>query len=116
MAYTYYYSSLALSLSLSVGNSEDESFQNFRDWCDSLAMMFSGDHCLLTDLGGNRMYGLFHQMREGEHDAFEAHLSRFVTWAAQCDAGNLSAGKYSAIAPSGRGTLLITHKKLGPFQ
>ena len=65
---------------------------NVKDWCNSLAKMFSGDHCLMTDLGGNRVYGLFHQMREGEHDAFEAHLSRFAMWAAQCDAGNITTG------------------------
>ena len=37
---------------------------------------------------------MFHQMREGEHDAFQTHLSQIATWVVQCDAGNLSTGKF----------------------
>ena len=76
---------------LSVGSTEVESLQNFKEWCDSLALKYSGDHCLVTDCGGNRIYGLYHQMKEGEHDNFEGKLSEFVTWAAHLLIINRSA-------------------------
>ena len=61
-------------LSLSVESTEDESFQNFKEWCNSLALKYSGD-CV-----GKRVYGLYHQMKEGDHDDFERKL---------CDVGSI---------------------------
>ena len=88
-----------------------------RHWVDSVAMRFAGDDCLVHDVHGNREHSLFHCTRTGERDKFESYLSQFTTWAAQCNGANVSAGKYMyyAIAPSGRGTMQITPKKLWTF-
>ena len=116
MAYTYYYSSLSVSLSSSVGANEDLSLQNFQQWLDLFALQHCNHDCLVKDLNGHRTYGLFDHMRKGEHDDFEAHMTNFGPWATQCQNANISAGKYFAVAPSGRGETKFTHKKLGPFQ
>ena len=96
---------LLLLLSLSVGSTEDESLQNFKEWCDSIALRCcsSADECLVKDWDRNRKYGLFHHMKKGEHDDFESQLSDFRVWAAECEQANLSGGKYFSVAPSGRG-------------
>ena len=80
------------------------------------ALQHCSPQCLVNDLDNNRVYGLFHHMGRGEHDDFESYLSNMRQWAAECQNGNLSAGKYFAIAPSGRGETKLTHKRLGPLQ
>ena len=74
MAYTYHYSSLSVSLSLSpsVGTTEAESLQNIKERVDVFASMFSRS---LSLVDGNRIYGLFEHMKKGEHHNFAAHLS-----------------------------------------
>ena len=71
---------------------------------------------LVKDLDGNRVYGLFHHMKKGEHDDFESHLSDLRVWASQCQTANVSAGKYFAVSPSGCGQTQFTHIRLGPLQ
>ena len=95
---------------------EGQSLQFLKELRDSLALECCSGVCLVTDRDGQRVYGLFHQMRENKHDNFKGKLADLGLWAAQCIAGNLSAGMYFAIAPSSRGTTTITQKKLGPFQ
>ena len=89
---------------LKPGSNESQSLQFLKEWCDSLALECCSGVCLVTDRDGQRVYRLFHQMREHEHDNFEGKLADLGVWAAQCTTGNLSAGKYFAIAPSSRGT------------
>ena len=86
--------------SLSVGSNEDQSLQFLKEWCDSLALECCSGVCLVTDRAGQRVYGLFHQVREKEHDNFEANLADLGLWAAQCIAGNLSAGVLFRSVPS----------------
>ena len=76
--------SLSLSLSPSVGTTEAESLQNFKEWLDMFALMFCASLSLVKDLYGNRIYGLFDHMKKGGHDNFEAHLSGLRLWATQC--------------------------------
>ena len=66
---------LCLSLSPSVGTTEAESLQNFKERVDVFASMFSRSLSLVKGLDGNRIYGLFDHMKKGEHHNFEAHLS-----------------------------------------
>ena len=105
--------SLSLSLSPSVGTTEVESLQNFKEWLDMFALMFCISLSLVKDLNGNQIYGLFDHMKKGEHHNFEAHLSGLRLWATQCQNANISAGKYFAVSPSGRGQIQFTHKMLG---
>ena len=81
--------------SLSVGSNGGLSLLFLKEWCDSLAMECYSGVCLVTDKDGQRVYGLFHQMTEKEHNNFEAKLADLGLWAAQCIAGNLSTGKYN---------------------
>ena len=76
--------------SLSVGSNGGQLLLFLKEWCDSLAMECCSGVCLVTDKDGWRVYGLFHQMKEKEHNNFEAKLADLGLWAAQCIAGNLS--------------------------
>ena len=80
------------------------------------ALQYCRSVCLVKDLNGHRIYGLFDHMKKGEHDDFEAQMSNFALWTTQCHNAHISAGKYLAVAPSGRGETKFTHIKLGPFQ
>ena len=104
------------SLSPSVGTNPAQSLQNFQQWLDLFAMLHCRAVCLVRDLDNNRVYGLFHHMRKGEHDDFESHLSDMRWWATECQNGNISAGKYFAILPSGCGQTQMIHIRLGPLQ
>ena len=89
-------------------DTEAQSLQNFKEWLDMFALMFCGSHCLVKNLDGNRIYGLFHHMRKGEHDKFESHLSNLRLWATQCQNAHISAGQYFAASPSGCGAMQFT--------
>ena len=105
MAYTY---SLSLSLSLSLGATHDQSLTNFKHWLNAFALRYCDSDCLVKNLHGQRVNGLFHHMRKGEHEDFEGHH----TWASQCQAGNISAGQYFSVAPSGHGEMQFMHGKI----
>ena len=105
-----------LLLPLHVGATEAQYLENFKEWLELFTLVYCQSVCLVNDLDGNHIYGLFHHMLKGEHDDFMSHLSNIGLWATQCQNANISAGKYFAVAPSSRGETQFTHIRLGPLQ
>ena len=91
-------------------------FRILRIGWDAFALRHCDSSCLVKDLDGNRIHGLFHHMKKGEHDDFEGQLTNLRALGVQCQGGNVYAGKYFSVVTSGRGEMQFTHKRLGPFQ
>ena len=81
---------LCLSLSPSVGATEAQSLRNFMGWIDQFVLSCCNLACLVHDLDGNRLHGLFHHMLTGEHETFEGQLSNLGVWASECQNANIS--------------------------
>ena len=103
---------------LHVGQTPAQSCANLHSWLDSIACSLAGQQCLVKTIDGTREKGLYHHLKNEPHALFESELSGLATWFLQCLQINVSAGRYYCVESGGMGmgSLLMTQKKLGPFQ
>jgi len=62
-----------------------------------------------NSLTGQPVDGFYHNLSQSQGDAFELTMASFKIWGRQCQAANVSVGSFFQIAPSGIGSLTITH-------
>jgi len=74
--------------------------------------------CFVYDYpGGNRIHGLYHQVKNGELQFIMQELNNplFSAWKVACSTAGISAGKLFVVTNSGRGSVLMVYHAIGPF-
>ena len=102
-----------------VGQDENESFDNFVRWIDSIVVQTAGESARIICLNGNRSRYFFHQMELQTHCHIKSLLSDMTEWAGQIHTAGIdthSCGQIFSIVGGGTGTCQFIHLRLGPFQ
>jgi len=100
---------------LQAGGTSARCKQNLSQWLDRMALKFCGQS-LVFDQNGLREEGYFHSFKLNEFFNFVSAIQATIgTWGNDCAARNMNCGKCYYLGGSGRGSMSLTHQKLGPF-
>ena len=107
---------LLLTNCLLSGANADQSVAALTQWLDGQAAALGIGHCLLFDVNGRRVPGLYHRMTTAEESRFRSFLGAKLTqWGAEASVNGMSCGWLVEVAGAGVGKLLMTVHHLGPF-
>ena len=98
------------------GGTPAESKRNFVQWLDVLISNMTSLNPLVTTTNGDRVPGLYHQIRQPEFFQIMSVLQgAFAAWGNDCKNNNLSMGQVFYATGDGAGKLTITHHVTFPF-
>ena len=85
------------------------SWENLCRWLDNIVLQCSHEECLLQAQDNNRVEGIYHNLKQEEHNMIESKLSQYISWSVQCEGAGCSASHYLSIEGAGWGhCMLIT--------
>ena len=91
---------------LQPGPNAAQSKLNLIHWMDDLVILSAnGGHCLVHTTNGIKETGFYQKLGNAQHIEIQGKFSALRQLHTECDMNNISAGRYYAVCPAGRGTL-----------
>ena len=100
---------------LQPGATPADSTANLKRWVDQVAVALCKENPLVMYCNNTRAHGLYHQMRQGEHQRFMAVFTNLHRWTGECIANNISAGTLFSVELAERGSTTMIHLQIGCF-
>ena len=104
------------NISLQLGTSARDSAVRLGEWVDLVVQTASSSSAFVTDTRGQKVGGMYHNLKTNEAATIELVISMFSTWTSDCLNNDLSAGLFISICGAGKGLCTCVPKKIGPFQ
>ena len=100
---------------LQPGATPANSAANLKRWVDQVAVALCRADPFVMYCNNTRAHGLYHQMRQAEHQRFIAVFTNLHRWTGECIANNISAGQLFSVEPAERGNMSMIHLQIGCF-